>query len=747
MPKITSAGRPPQPEPSQVPKEIRAFSTRVEGLRVALGTEITDATGEQNDVFSELKTLLKDGEQFLEHPKQEVRGVFCTLYRKLEKVLAQRPAGDLSRTQLPLVRTHLKAAGREKAEPLKAAELAVGVREALGLPGRADGTSGPRIESPQVASPGTEGGVPALPEEFDGPPSADERLTEAVNQLTTQFSSLEPSRQGECIKEIGLTLAELGASLESGASPGELEVFDRELKTLVASPVGVLRLFDRKTRHEVKQAFTTLSQSEDPRLAGMGKLGLSHMVPEYGRDDISAAEAEGLLASAKDGNFVVRLQPFPKEEYCVSLKTPGGVRHYSVFESSAANGAVLYTFNGITHYTNFSTLVLKELKTKRGFALLGESPDNALVEKAQEIFIQPGIKYRKTRINNVKVSHIKGGEGREYIISNTVHRGSFGKFRYALDEEGKRWAVKEFRSEYARHKSNPKTAVTNMEAILAEIEVMAKVGGDFAIRDSINIKGKVYALMPIMEGEMGDHVQNIPEKERSVVARSVFRQMATDLLRCQRKGFIHRDVKPGNVLWSDKGKVVVSDYGLAVPKPKLGERLQASAGTLCYMAPEMFEEYGYGVKADVWSLGVSVAEVLVDWDESPFFPPRGVAPREWCAENFRQYGKWREEVTGTGGKISIEEVGKKSTPFDRYFKRLNSVDSALCEYLLNKVLTKEAIHRAMLRDIVRFSEGLQGAKSLGEVRAQKTFATMAGESDDRDQVFDLLENERRASKS
>ena len=80
------------------------------------------------------------------------------------------------------------------------------------------------------------------------------------------------------------------------------------------------------------------------------------------------------------------------------------------------------------------------------------------------------------------------------------------------------------------------------------------------------------------------------------------------------KRTIHRDIKPGNILLAASGEAKVSDFGIATCGD--GAALAASGagascaahGTLRYMAPERLAGRPYGYNADVWSLGLSLAE-------------------------------------------------------------------------------------------------------------------------------------------
>ena len=79
------------------------------------------------------------------------------------------------------------------------------------------------------------------------------------------------------------------------------------------------------------------------------------------------------------------------------------------------------------------------------------------------------------------------------------------------------------------------------------------------------------------------------------------------------RGVLHRDLKPGNILFDDGGQAFVSDFGLA---KMLGDdthltRTIALMGTPNYMAPEVAARNGsVTVGSDVWSLGVMLYELL-----------------------------------------------------------------------------------------------------------------------------------------
>lgn len=102
-------------------------------------------------------------------------------------------------------------------------------------------------------------------------------------------------------------------------------------------------------------------------------------------------------------------------------------------------------------------------------------------------------------------------------------------------------------------------------------------------------------------------------KER---AHSIFKQAATGLAYITASGWVHRDVKPDNLLVNAGGELRIIDFALAqrVEQPtflgKLFRRKPNVAGTRSYMSPEQIRGEPLDGRADIYSFGATVYEIL-----------------------------------------------------------------------------------------------------------------------------------------
>lgn len=103
------------------------------------------------------------------------------------------------------------------------------------------------------------------------------------------------------------------------------------------------------------------------------------------------------------------------------------------------------------------------------------------------------------------------------------------------------------------------------------------------------------------------YTNGLPEHKTRFVVREILSGL--NYLHSQRK--IHRDIKAANILLTDEGKIKLSDFGVS-GRLLSSFRRGTFVGTPYWMAPEVVanESLGYDEKADIWSLGITVIELL-----------------------------------------------------------------------------------------------------------------------------------------
>jgi serine/threonine protein kinase len=135
---------------------------------------------------------------------------------------------------------------------------------------------------------------------------------------------------------------------------------------------------------------------------------------------------------------------------------------------------------------------------------------------------------------------------------------------------------------------------------------------DFEISDDL-----VFISLEYIEGKTLSqfiHEENPVPFEKAI---SIFKDLLKALNYAHKKGVLHRDIKPDNILIDKDFNARLTDFGLASFKdtPSVTEQGQ-SMGTPAYMAPEQIEGKPANIQTDLYSLGLTLFELLTN--ESPF---------------------------------------------------------------------------------------------------------------------------------
>src|ERR1700758_3221136 len=119
-----------------------------------------------------------------------------------------------------------------------------------------------------------------------------------------------------------------------------------------------------------------------------------------------------------------------------------------------------------------------------------------------------------------------------------------------------------------------------------------------------------YIAMELVEGENLEQViarrPNLPITLKLVYAMQACR--AFDY--AHKRGIVHRDIKPGNVMLGKDGVVKVVDFGIARVLEASRTQTGMLIGTFAYMSPEQYHGEHADERSDVWSFGVMFYELL-----------------------------------------------------------------------------------------------------------------------------------------
>ncbi|HJX92492.1 MAG TPA: protein kinase [Pyrinomonadaceae bacterium] len=205
-----------------------------------------------------------------------------------------------------------------------------------------------------------------------------------------------------------------------------------------------------------------------------------------------------------------------------------------------------------------------------------------------------------------------------YRIINKIGAGGMGEVYRAQDTElGRSVALKFLSGEVASHQNRLNRFIQEAKAASAlnhpNIITVYEIG---------RTEDSTFIATEFIEGVTLRH--RMRQRLKLTEVLDIATQIASALVAAHAAGIVHRDIKPDNIMVRTDGIVKVLDFGLA----KLTERQDSSAeaeattialvntepgsvlGTVAYMSPEQAAGREVDARADVWSLGVVLYEMI-----------------------------------------------------------------------------------------------------------------------------------------
>ncbi|CDS12136.1 hypothetical protein LRAMOSA04331 [Lichtheimia ramosa] len=202
------------------------------------------------------------------------------------------------------------------------------------------------------------------------------------------------------------------------------------------------------------------------------------------------------------------------------------------------------------------------------------------------------------------------------LLPKTPVRSSDPRLRYTNFEEigtGVNGAV--VRAVYRNQKNKASVAIKRCRlipdceyraALVRELKIMASGHKNIIrLREVTLCRDDIWIAMDLMRCSVFAILRQrgIPEEYTVYIACETLKA----LIYLHSKGFLHRDIKCENLLLGWNGEVKLADFGLAA---RLANGNRDRLGTTKWMAPEVIREEIYDEKIDLWSLGITVIEMM-----------------------------------------------------------------------------------------------------------------------------------------
>jgi serine/threonine-protein kinase len=249
-----------------------------------------------------------------------------------------------------------------------------------------------------------------------------------------------------------------------------------------------------------------------------------------------------------------------------------------------------------------------------------------------------------------------------YILLELIGQGGMGRVYLARDTRlNRRVALKILAPERI---SNPRA--------VARFQREARVGAQLQHENLVRVydfgesSGRYFLVMEFIEGKTIGYLLSEQGPMPPATAARLVRQVAQGLAHADRKGLIHRDVNPYNIMVTHDGVAKLADLGLAIDLSE-GDRVTregATVGTFDYVAPEQARHsHSADIRSDIYSLGCTLYHMLTG--QVPF--PSPSLPEKLFAHQAMEPTPLEQIVPGLpGGLGDVVRTMMRKLPDERY---------------------------------------------------------------------------------
>jgi serine/threonine protein kinase len=217
------------------------------------------------------------------------------------------------------------------------------------------------------------------------------------------------------------------------------------------------------------------------------------------------------------------------------------------------------------------------------------------------------------------------------IITKTpIGKGGFSIVYQAVDRYDNIYAIKCIPLEKIKH---------NIDKFLLELDISMKMKHPNIVKsyDVFKTNKNWYIVCEYCSGgTLSDVIKSLPSEymERELICKRYLTQLKNALKYLYRNNIVHRDLKPSNILIAGKypnDSLKLADFGFSryfsaeendplIPQNEF--MMTSFCGTPMYMAPELLSDRKYTIKADLWSFGVIMYEML--YGTNPYNYPKSI---------------------------------------------------------------------------------------------------------------------------